>query len=1009
MTKSFRILVIIAVTALGFADANAKNVFVGKGDWLNPAVSGRNRQPMHAYYHTDSPVISLDGTWKFMLSDNPDNEIPNFFKPDFSDFFWAEIQVPGMWEMAGYFDPVYINAGYPWDRMDVKVVPPFVPDKGNYVGHYRKTFRMDRSWKGKQVFLHVGAATSNVGVWVNGLEVGYSEDSKLEACFDITEQIKSGENLVALEVFRWCDGTYLEDQDYWRMSGISRSVYIEVRPKKRIEDIRVQAHSDGSFSIEAEFTEGVKNVTYTISRGGITEATLKSYDGKVAGRIDNPALWSAETPNLYHLKAEASVSSKMSEIVELDFGFRDVCVKDGQLLVNGQAVLFKGVNRHEFSENGGPVVTEEDMIRDIKVMKSLNINTVRTCHYPDDPRWYELCDKYGLYVIAECNIESHGMGYGEKSLAKDPRFLNAHLERVSRAVKRDVNHPSVIVWSLGNEAGYGPNFEKAYYWVKSFDRTRPVQYERAVLDYATDIYCPMYLSVEGCKNYLDNKPFKPLILCEYEHGRGNAMGNLKEYWNLVRSYSHFQGGCIWDFADGTIKREAEDGTTVLIHGGELPFDDWEHNMCGNCEGIVAADRSYHSHAYEVAHQYRNIMTYAEPDEAGFGRIHIFNDNFFTDLRNCRMEWELLFDGKVLLDGTVEDLDVNPQRSVTMDLGFNAYDIQDKGDIYLTARYFLKENEGLLEAGTEVAHDQILINEGVPTFVCKGGRTYVNERGDDLVFDGKTPDGKEWEMRFSEKTGALSSYKVGGIQFLEEPMMPCFGRALTEKDLAFVEKHNSSGWLYPEFSLKSMGLYPGAKLRVVYVVEDLGEVEFVYLVNADASVEIEENLIKFVTESPMLRFGVELALPGRFDTIDFYGRGPFANYEDRCSSALLGHYVQKVADQFDYSYPRPQESGTHTGMRWIKVVDDGGVGMLFTSGDRFSASAMPFARRDFDLFKGEVQHSSDMRAKALESDVTYVNVDLRQSGIGTDHVILPEYQMPADYYNFSFVMKPLYIK
>lgn len=1009
MTKYSHIFISFAFAVAAIVDADAKNVFVDRGDWLNPAVSERNRMPMHSAYHTDSPVITLDGAWKFMLSDNPDRRVRDFFKPEFNDRSWGDIQVPGMWEMAGLFDPVYVNAGYPWLRMNVNVAPPFVPDNGNYVGQYRKTFNIDRSLKGRQVILHVGAATSNVGVWVNGQEAGYSEDSKLEACFDITDLVRNGENLVALEVFRWCDGTYLEDQDYWRMSGISRGVYVEARPKKRIEDIRVEAHCDGSFSIEALLTEGVKDVTYTISRGGVTVTQIKSYDGKAGGIVPSPALWTAETPNLYHLKAEASGSSKVKEVVELDFGFRDIMLADGHLLVNGQPVLFKGVNRHEFSEDGGPVVTEEDMLRDIKVMKSLNINTVRTCHYPDDPRWYELCDKYGLYVIAECNIESHGMGYDDESLAKDPRFEAAHMERVSRAVRRDINHPSVIIWSLGNEAGYGPNFEKAYYWVKSFDRTRPVQYERAVLDYATDIYCPMYLPVDKCKAYLDGKPSKPLIMCEYEHGRGNAMGNFKEYWDLARSYSRFQGGCIWDFADETLKRTDSDGRTVLIHGGELPFDDWEDNMCGNCEGVVAADRSFHSHAYEVAHQYRNILTYADPDEAGFGKIHVFNDNFFTGLEKYRMEWELLFDGEVLLDGKVDDLEVEPRHSTALDLGFNAYDIRDKGDIYLTVRYFLKAADGLLEEGAEVAHDQILINEGVPVFVCKGGNTYVNERGADLVFNGKTPDGKEWEMRFSEDTGALYSYKVAGIQFLSEPMMPCFGRALTEKDIPFVEKNDMSAWLYPEFKLKSLGLYPGARLRVVYTLAGLGEMEMIYLVNADASLEVEEHMLKLETGSPMMRFGMDLAMPGRFDMIDFYGKGPFANYEDRCSAALMGHYVQKVADQFDYSYPRPQESATHTGMRWMKVTDEDGIGMMFSSEERFSASAMPFHRRDFDLSKAGVQHSDDLRLAALESGTTFVNLDLRQSGVGTDHIVLPEYQVPADYYSFRFVMKPLYIR
>ena len=982
---------------------------------MTPEVSHRERLPMHAYYHTDSPTLSLDGMWKFKLSESPDGRSLDFFKPSFNDALWGEFPVPGIWEMEGLFDPVYVNIGYPWHNMNIRVEPPFVPEQGNYVGQYRRHFRMDNQWKGRQILLHIGAATSNVGVWVNGEEVGYSEDSKLEACFDITEMVRPGDNLIALEVFRWCDGTWLEDQDWWRMSGLSRGIYIEARPKKRIEDLRIVAHADGSFSIEAELTEEVKYVDYTISRNGLTEVQIHSVDGTASGRIENAALWSAETPELYHLEAKTPVTKKTFETVSLDFGFRDVQVKDGQLLVNGQPILIKGVNRHEFSEKGGPVVTEEDMIRDIRVMKSLNINTVRTCHYPDDPRWYELCDRYGLYVIAEANIESHGMGYGEKTLAKNPRFEVPHLERISRAVRRDVNHPCVIVWSLGNEAGFGPNFEKAYYWVKRFDPTRPVQYEQARLSYATDIYCPMYMTLKGCQDYLATDPSRPLILCEYEHARGNTMGGLKDYWNLVTSYSKFQGGCIWDFADQAIRRTGEDGLERLVYGGALPYDD-QKDICGNCEGIVAADRTWHSHAHEVAHVYRDILTYADPDEAGFGRFHVFNDRFFKGLENVRMEWELMADGKVLLDGRIGDLEVAPRRSALIDLDFNAYEIASvTQDIYLNVRYFLKEDEGLLPAGTEIAHDQMLINETVPTFIFKGGDTYVNEKGDDLVFEGRTPERIPWEIRFDEHTGAISSYKVGEIQYLSAPLVPCFARALTEKDLGFVSRHGSQVWLHPGYEVKSMGLYPGCKLRIVLDIKDLGELDMLYYVNADGTLEIEEKLQNLRTEAPLFRMGMELAMPERFDRIDFYGRGPFANYSDRRSAAMMGHYVQAVSEQFDWSYPRPQECANHTGVRWFKVLDAAGQGLEFAAKDPFSASALPFPRSAYDLSEGACAYTSDLK-RSLEgqpagSGATYVNIDLAQMGVGyIEHGdLLPDAMLPAQNYTLKYVVRPHYKK
>ena len=993
-----------------------KSVFVGKGDWMTPEVSQRARAPMHAYYHTNSPSLSLDGMWKFQLCDSPDTRSKDFFKTSFKDASWQEFPVPGIWEMQGLFDPVYVNIGYPWLNMNARVEPPFVPTVGNYVGQYRRTFDWDPAWEGCQVFLHIGAACSNVGVWVNGAEVGYSEDSKLEACFDITEYLHPGENLIALEVFRWCDGTWLEDQDYWRMSGISRGIHIEARPRKRLEDLRIVARANGNYFIEAELTEGVRSVDYIISRNGVTEATHHTLDGIASGNLRKPALWTAETPNLYHLDAKVYWSKNQCETVSLDFGFRDVKVKDGQLLVNGQPVLIKGVNRHEFSEDGGPVVTEEDMIRDIRVMKSLNINTVRTCHYPDDPRWYELCDRYGLYVIAEANIESHGMGYGEKTLAKNPRFEEAHLERASRAVKRDVNHPCIIVWSLGNEAGYGPNIERLYYWVKRFDKWRPVQYERAQLEYSTDIYCPMYPTPAQCEKYLATNPTRPLIPCEFAHGRGNSMGGFKEYWNLVTSYSKFQGGCIWDFADQTIKRTGEDGTVRLVYGGDMPYDDQDF-ICGNCEGLVAADRTWHSHAYEVAYFYRNIVSYADPEEAAFGRFHVFNDQFFAGLEKYRLEWELIVDGEVVRDGRIDALEVAPRHAEIFDLSFNAFDIGAvTQDIYLNLKYFLKVDDGLLPEGTEVAHDQILINEAVPSFLFRGGDTFVNEREQDLVFEGRTPEQIPWEIRFDVGTGALHSYRVGDVQYLSSPILPCFGRALTEKDLVFARRHaDSRAWLYPEFELKSMGLYPGCKLRVVLTVKDLGEMDMLYYVNADGTMEIEEKLVNLRSEAPLYRFGMEFAMPERFDRIDFYGKGPFPNYEDRQSAAMMGRYEQRVADQFDYTYPRPQECANHGGLRWFKVLDREGVGLEFAAKDKFSASAIPFSRREYDLSKEACTHTQDLQRLAGEREAgtgsTYVNLDLRQMGLGGINTWstepLDDYKIPADEYVFKFVVRPHY--
>lgn len=1002
-----------AILASGL-NAFSKTVYVDRGEWMSPEVSQRCRLPMKAHFQTDSPVLSLNGIWKFELLDSPDAGTPDFIKPSFNDGFWKNMPVPCMWEIHGLFDPVYRNIGYPWCGR-FKVSPPFVPDQENYVGRYRRKFMIDKTWKGRDIILSIGSAVSNVRVWVNGKDVGYSEDSKLSADFDITEYVRYGENVICLEVMRWCDGTYLEDQDYWRMSGIARDVTITARPESRIDDIRVRASANGLFSIESVLTKGVKSVVYTISRQGEPDLVLKSLDGNASGVIANPALWSAESPELYHLKAETRGTSK-PEVIELDFGFRDVAVKDGQLLVNGQPVLLKGVNRHEFSEDKGYVVSREDMIRDIKVMKQLNINAVRTCHYPDDPLWYDLCDKYGLYVIAEANIESHGMGYGANTLAIDPRFADAHMQRVQRAVQRDINHPSVIIWSLGNEAGNGENFYRAYDWVKSFDPTRPVQYERAVKDRNTDIYCPMYSSPHDCETYLLSNPSRPLILCEYSHGRGNCMGNLKDYWDLVRKYPLFQGGFIWDFADEALRRVVFDdsGTDhVWVYGGEFENDD-QKDICGNCEGIVAADRTFHSHAWEVAHQYRPIITYSDPESAAFGVFNIFNENFFTGLEKYRLEWEVIHNGDVCKSGVMDDLEVEPRHTARVDLDFNAFDFAKGGDLYLNVRYVLKNDDGLLEAGHEIAHDQMLIFESVPSFVFKGGKTYVEAQGDDLHFTGKLSNGTKWDITFDGEDGFLSSYKVGDREFLQSSLRPAFGRAVTEKDLVRMRESQIENWFDPPYRVKSRGLYPGCKWRVVYDMKWLGELEIIYYVNADASIEVEEHLYDVVTDIPLMRFGMELSMSGKYSDIEFYGRGPHANYPDRNSSEMMGHYIQRVEDQFDYTYPRPQESGAHSDLRWFRILDRQGKGLEFMSADFFMASAMPFSWREYGIRDGAPKHSLEMRKFVHEGNreegVTWVNVDLRQAGLGGvnqwSHPLLSKYDLPAQPYTFKFAIRPL---
>lgn len=941
---------------------------------------------MRSYYKTDDCIQSLDGIWKFKWYENPSLRSRDFFAVGVDDASWDDIPVPGLWEFYGYQDPMYVNIGYGW-RGHYENNPPFAPTEKNHVGQYRRVFTLDSSWMDKDIILHIGSATSNVRVWVNGKEVGYSEDSKLDASFDLTKYVVAGDNLIALEIFRWCDGTYVEDQDFWRYTGIARETFLQARPKARLEDIRVTAGMDGKLVVSTELSKKARNVDFVISRSGETVATFSGTRGMLTTTIDNPALWSAEEPNLYHLQARVKDGKNVTETIDLDFGFRDVCVKDGFLYVNGEVVLLKGADRHEMNAESGYIVSTEDMIRDIRIMKQLNINAVRTSHYPDDPRWYDLCDKYGIYVVAECNIESHGMGYGSATLAKVPEYELTHMQRTQRAVRRDINHPSVIIWSLGNEAGNGPNFEKTYSWVKSFDHTRPVQYERAESDWNTDIFCPMYLSPEGCVKYLESNPSKPLIQCEYAHAMGNSEGGLKEYWDLVRKYPQYQGGFIWDFVDQAVKWPSDkaDCGFIFAYGGD--FNDYDPSDGSfNCNGIIASDRSLHPHAQEVRYQYRNILTSATPAEASRGLVYIHNENFFTDLSKYSLKWEIVSDGDVVDAGVIKNLDVAPQQTKPVVLGYGRPDFS--GEMYLNVYYTLKQDDGLLAAGDVVSYDQILISE-TPAMVLA---TDVNGR---------------YAACFDQKTGALSSYSIDGVEMLAEPLMPCFGRAPIENDLGAKLENKMGAWLYPEMKLIDLDITEG-KCVAKYRVADMADVKMVYEIGENGNIIVTETMDNLKEGAPdIFRFGVEFAMPGKYSTLSFYGYGPFENYADRNSAAMVGKYVQKVEDQYHYGYAKPQESGTHTGMKWMKVTDDLGRGILISAPEKFSASALPFSRKAIDSSVNGIKHSLELKADGK----TYINVDLKQMGLGSINswgaLPLEEYRMKAGNYSFTFLIAPVW--
>lgn len=961
--------------------------------WEDPGIFQENRLPMRASFVTEQESrISLNGIWKFHFSPDVASRIKGFESIGYDDSRWNEMPVPGLWELNGYGVPVYVNVGYAWRGLFPNN-PPYVPEDGNYVGQYRRSFDIPTDWKGKQVCLCIGSATSNARVWVNGKPVGYSEDSKLEARFDISRVVKPGQNVIALEVFRWCDGTYMEDQDFWRLSGLARDVYVYTREKGRLEDLNVIADMDGRLAVSALVSGGVTAVQFEVkdTQGRVLasgQAAVHKGRARFESLIANVKLWSAEAPNLYTLRAEAIAGGKVSESTEIEIGFRSVEVEGNQLMVNGKPVLIKGVNRHELSPYNGYVVTEAEMIRDIEIMKGLNINAVRTCHYPNDPLWLSLCDRYGLYVVDEGNIETHGMGMGpdDPTLAADRRFAAAFLDRDSRMVQRDRNHPSVIIWSMGNESGSGENFADCYNWIKKADPTRPVQYENPLHYKAlypwmriTDIACPMYWSPNKCKDYLEKDGAKPLIQCEYAHAMGNSVGNLKEYWNMVRSYPGYQGGFIWDFQDQALWN----GQYWAFGGDFNPGGASDGSF--NCNGLVAADRTLHPHAYEVRYQYQDIWTGGTPSE-----LTVHNEFFFKDLSDVMLLWSVEQDGEKILSGAVNNLKIGPQQSATLDLGIQ--ELPADGTLTLNVQYVLKRAWPLRPAGSVIAYGQILLRDCRKTLPeASRGEVFYGESESEVTLNGEA-----WALTFDKTTGALTSYISGGKELLSSPVQPCFNRAPTENDLGCNFPSKRAVWRKPSFKISSFDVNKEGKEYVLCAeFEQLGGIvplRLTYNVRPDGTIIIREHMDAAPEAPDLFRFGMRFAMPGSFTELDFFGLGPWENYSDRCSAAVLGRYRQKVSEQYHMGYVRTQESGTHTGLRSFRIQDAWGCGLELISPEDFSASALPYSLEDLDVSapegdsaqvngnnqRGIPRHSLEL----CPSGLTWIHADKVQQGVGS---------------------------
>lgn len=1005
--------------------------------WQNVNINQQNREPRRANFFAfenlekaqsfdkkkSANYLSMEGMWKFNFVKDHNKRPANFFALKYDDSQWKDFPVPGLFELNGYGDATYKNIGYAWaTQFDPN--PPYISELNNYTGSYRRTFELPKDWKGKDVYFHVGSATSNLTLWVNGKYVGYSEDSKVAAEFNISKYLKPGKNLIAMQVMRWCDGSYFEDQDFWRFTGIAREVYLYARPKLHAADIRLNA------ALENNYQDGVLNYKVSL-KGGKTDVaiTLCDKDGKqiaqatgAQGVIKVPKVnaWTAETPYLY--KAYITLKNKQgaAEVIPQKVGFRNVEIKNAQLLVNGQPVLVKGADRHEMDPDGGYVVSLERMIQDIKIMKQLNINAVRTSHYPCDPRWYDLCDEYGIYITAEANLESHGMGYEEKSLAKFPEYIVPHIERNEGNVKPLINHPSVIVWSLGNESGYGVNFEKAYDWVKACDTTRPAQYERGGYDSKTDIYCPMYIGYEESESYCKSNGTKPYIQCEYAHAMGNSEGGFKEYWDLIRKYPKYQGGYIWDFVDqGLRDKSPVTGKEIFTYGGDYgryPASDYNFN----CNGIIAPNRRLNPHAYEIQYVLQNV--WIKDFDAENGSFNVYNENFFKNIDDLSLTATLFANGVKLTTIAIPDTKgIAPQatklvKSEALKSAIEKAEAEHATEeITINFAFASDGSQPLVDKGQVMARQQIVLNgyefDKVDAPANTGSKIEVEETNSYVKVSAE-----RMSVTIGKKTGMIDYLDVDGEPMLKfrESMTPEFWRAPTDNDYGASLQKKMRVWKNPQMNLKSFDKSESKDSVVLTANFEMPEVKaelmLRYRINAAGEVTVTEKMTtdKEAKVADLFRYGMQLQMPASFSKLEYYGRGPEENYIDRHSSSFIGKYEANVKDEY-YPYVRPQESGNHTDIRYFSIFNPTtGKGITFEGYAPMECSAIPYLVEDLDagIEKEHAwgQHSGDL----VEKGLVQLHIQQRQFGLGCidswGSSPMEKYRMHYQDRCFSFVIK-----
>lgn len=1021
-----------------FEDKNPK-------DWENPEVFEINREPARAYYipfadeseldrdnkWASSLIQSLNGEWQFHLSQTPSERPYYFYKDDFDIRNWKSIKVPSNWECEGFEYPIYTNVKYPHEK-----TPPTIQKHYNPVGSYKRTFEIPANWNGKEIFLHFGAAGSAVYVWLNEQIVGYFEDSKTPSEFNITKYLKAGKNSLAVEIYKWSDGSYLEDQDFWRLAGITRDVFLMARNKHHIRDFKVESgladdYTTGQFSFQAEVTVAEQAQPLTVEaklfdgNNLVNEFSSPTMKGRVhfESNIENVKKWTAETPSLYNLVITLkNTKNAVVEVMRQDVGFRRIEIKDAQVFVNGKYVYMKGVNLHEHHDVMGHVVDEETMIKDIKLMKSHNLNAVRTSHYPQPERWYELCNQYGLYVVDEANIESHGLGAThqgpfnkEEHVAYRKEWDEAHLYRINNMYERDKNQPSVVIWSLGNECGNGPVFQQGYDLLKAKDPTRLVQFEQAESGANTDIFCPMYATLDRMKEYKEEDGSMPLIQCEYAHAMGNSVGNFKDYWDLIESEPIFQGGFIWDWVDQGLLSENETGEKYWAYGGDFGPDTVpsDGNFCLN--GLVNPGRNVKPHLLEVKKVYQYIKF--KGDDLKNGKIRIENKYSFINTEKFEFIYEVKGNGKVVKSGSIENVELAPDASkvVELDVSFQA---EEDIEYFLNVYAKLKKSENLVDAGTVLAKEQFILpvyigsKENIP-----GTNVVKEEQEGEVAFKGD-----DFEIIFNTKSGVLASYKFEGKELIMEGPVPNFWRAPIDNDFGNSLDKRCRVWRKAGQNRQLID-YKVTKNKVVFdfnLVEGekhLGTFKSTYEVKKDGSVGVSNSFKMAEGELPEIpRFGMNLVMPREFDQMSWLGRGPHESYWDRKTSAFVDVYSGSVADQY-WPYIRPQENGNKTDVRWMAITNKEGVGLKFKSHDLLEVSAHHNIMEDFESSERTDGRQVDGKpvvnrhvVDVKPRDLTSVNIDYKQMGVGGDNswgaMTHEKYRLTAKEYNYSFTIFPL---